>query len=155
VDARLVLHSGTASARSLAAKESDFGLSVGALLAAYLHGSPLRNVFVQIDKPLCYLVAPANVSTPADLVGQAIGIGSAGDSAQITTAIGLRALGVDPGSVIYLTNVAGSPERAFDAYLRYLTADGTRDLTVLQRIGRNQRCVLQTAGVKACSKPPA
>ena len=39
-------------------------------------------------------------------------------------------------------------EKAYDSYLRYLTADGTSEPLILQRILRNQRYALQAAGIQ-------
>src|SRR5688572_20262143 len=55
LDAEMVLMSGTLSAQGIVARQVDFGMSAGSLLAARLRGAPIKNVFVQIDKPMYYL----------------------------------------------------------------------------------------------------
>ena len=60
-----------------------------------------------MDKPLYFLIAPPSVNTVSDLIGQPIGVGTAGDTTQRATAIALRGMGVDPTAVIYMANVTG------------------------------------------------
>jgi ABC-type nitrate/sulfonate/bicarbonate transport system substrate-binding protein len=110
LDAEMVLMNGTASAQGMVARQVDFGMSAGALLAAYVRGAPLRNVFVQIDKPLYYLYTNPDLTSVKDLVGKSMGVEAVGDSTHLAAMAALRAGGVDPGQVTFLNNV--SNERA-------------------------------------------
>ena len=110
LDAEMVLMNGTAAAQSMVAHQVDFGMSAGALLTAYVRGAPLRNVFVQIDKPLYYLYTRPDVASVRDLVGKPVGVEAVGDSTHLAAMAALRAAGVDPGQVTFMNNVAN--ERA-------------------------------------------
>jgi NitT/TauT family transport system substrate-binding protein len=110
VDAEMVRMTGTTSAQAMTAGQVDFGMSAGALLAAYMRGAPIRIVFVQIDKPLYYLYTHPDVTSVQDLVGKSMGVEAVGDSTHLAAMAALRAGGVDPGQVTFLNNV--SNERA-------------------------------------------
>ena len=99
---------GTLSAQGIVAHQVDFGMSAGALLAAHLRGAPIRNVFVQIDKPLFSMFAQPDVHTWADLVGKPIGIAAVGDSTQLAAVAALGANGVSADQVTFIANLSGS-----------------------------------------------
>jgi NitT/TauT family transport system substrate-binding protein len=113
VDAEMVMMNGTASAQSMVAKQVDFGMSAGALLTASMRGAPLRNVFVQIDKPLYYLFVQPDVTRIADLAGKPVGIEAIGDSLHLAAQTALRADGADPATVAFIANTAN--QRAVEA----------------------------------------
>jgi NitT/TauT family transport system substrate-binding protein len=108
LDAEMVQMVGTLSAQSMIARQIDFGMSAGALLAARLRGAPTRVIFVQIDKPLYYLYAQPEIGTVLDLVGKSVGVSSVGDSTQVAAMVGLAAGGVRPDQVTFIANVTGS-----------------------------------------------
>jgi NitT/TauT family transport system substrate-binding protein len=108
LDAEMVRMTGTASAQAMTAGQTDFGMSAGALLAAYVRGAPVRLVFVQIDKPLYRLFAQADVQTVRDLAGKSVGVGAIGDSTHLAASAGIRAGGQDPERITYLGNVTGA-----------------------------------------------
>jgi ABC-type nitrate/sulfonate/bicarbonate transport system substrate-binding protein len=107
LDAEMVLMTGTLSAQALIAREIDFGLSAGALLAAKLRGAPLKNVFVQVDKPLFYLYAQSDISSMRELADKAVAITSVGDSTHVSALAALQANGVGPDRVTFIANLAG------------------------------------------------
>jgi ABC-type nitrate/sulfonate/bicarbonate transport system substrate-binding protein len=108
VDAEMVRMTGTASAQAMTAGQTDFGLSAGALLAAYVRGAPVRLVFVQIDKPLYHLFAQPEIQSVRDLAGKPLGVGAIGDSTHLAASAGLRAGGQDPEHVTFMGNVTGA-----------------------------------------------
>jgi len=108
VDAEMVRMTGTASAQAMTAGQTDFGMSAGALLAAYVRGAPIHIVFVQIDKPLYRLFAQPEMQSVRDLAGKSVGIGAIGDSTHLAASAGLRAGGQDPERVTFLGNVTGA-----------------------------------------------
>jgi NitT/TauT family transport system substrate-binding protein len=107
VDPEMVLMNGTVSAQSMTAGETDFGMSAGALLAAYVRGAPVRNVFVQIDKPLYRLFAHPEVASMRDLDGKSVGIDALGASTHIAASSAIRAGGQDPARVTFVPKTNG------------------------------------------------
>src|SRR5829696_8776467 len=108
VEAEMVRMNGTLSAQGIVAKQVDFGMSAGALLAASLRGAPIRNVFVQMDKPLFYLFVQPDIAAAVDLEGKPVGIAAVGDSTHLAVKAALRGLGADPERVSYAANLTGS-----------------------------------------------
>jgi len=108
LDAEMVLMNGTLSAQGLVAGQVDFGMSAGALVAASLRGAPLKNVFVQIDKPLYSLFAQPEIHSIAGLAGKPVGITAVGDSTHLAAMAALSGAGVDPSQVTFITGLNGS-----------------------------------------------
>jgi NitT/TauT family transport system substrate-binding protein len=104
IDAEMVFMNGTVSAQGLVAGSVDFGMSAGALLAAALRGAPLKNVFVQIDKPLYTLYGKPEIVSTADLVGKVIGVSALGDSSHLAAMAALNVAGIRPDQVTFLGN---------------------------------------------------
>jgi ABC-type nitrate/sulfonate/bicarbonate transport system substrate-binding protein len=108
LDAEMVLMSGTLSAQGITAEQVDFGMSAGALLAARVRGAPIKNVFVQIDKPLYTLYGQPDLQGLADLVGKPVGISAVGDSTDLAVTTALKAAGVNPEQVTFVPNLNSS-----------------------------------------------
>jgi ABC-type nitrate/sulfonate/bicarbonate transport system substrate-binding protein len=81
---------------------------VGALLAARVRGAPIKNVFVQIDKPLYTLFGQPEIQSLTDLVGKSVGISAVGDSTDLAVAGTLRAAGISPEQVTFVPNLNSS-----------------------------------------------
>ena len=107
LDAEMVQMTGTLSAQGITARQVDFGMSAGALLAAALRGAPIKNVFVQMDKPLFYLFTQPEITTIGELAGKSFGINSIGDSTQLAAIAALSAGGVSPDRVTFIANITG------------------------------------------------
>jgi ABC-type nitrate/sulfonate/bicarbonate transport system substrate-binding protein len=107
LDAEMVQMNGTLSAQGIVARQVDFGMSAGALLAAALRGAPLKNVFVQMDKPLFYLFTQPDVTTIGDLAGKPFGVNAIGDSTHLAALAALQAGGVTPERVTFIANITG------------------------------------------------
>jgi ABC-type nitrate/sulfonate/bicarbonate transport system substrate-binding protein len=92
----------TASTTAMLNKEVDLATHSGALLAA-AQGADARAVFFPYSSSTFqFSVDPNRIKQPSDLVGQAVGIASVGNSQDIATRLIIRDLGVDPLSVNYL-----------------------------------------------------
>jgi ABC-type nitrate/sulfonate/bicarbonate transport system substrate-binding protein len=108
LDAEMVRIAGTPSAQAIVARQVDFGMSVGSLLAAHMRGAPIKNVFVQVDKALFYLFAQPTVTSVGDLVGKPVGIGALGDATHLGATAVLSTGGVDADRVTFVANLGGS-----------------------------------------------
>ncbi|HLH23584.1 MAG TPA: ABC transporter substrate-binding protein [Chloroflexota bacterium] len=92
----------TASTTALLSKEVDIATHSGAMLAA-AQGADARAVFFPYSSSTFQLsVDPKRIKQPRDLVGQALGIASVGNSQDVATRLMVKDLGVDPLSVNYL-----------------------------------------------------
>jgi NitT/TauT family transport system substrate-binding protein len=92
-----------ASIPALLNGEVDLGPG-GTAVAAAAQGAPLRAVFFPFNTSTFQLsVDPARIREPKDLVGQTLAIASIGNTQDVATKLMLRALGVDPTSVNYIT----------------------------------------------------
>ncbi len=102
VDQQTIEMSTTASTTALLNKEVDIATHSGALLAA-AQGADARAVFFPYSSSTFqFSVDPNRIKQPRDLVGQAVGIASVGNSQDIATKLMIKDLGVDPLSVNYL-----------------------------------------------------
>jgi NitT/TauT family transport system substrate-binding protein len=99
---------GTQGAQGIVAGQVDFSASAGAMLVARLRGAPIKNVFVQVDKPLYTLYGRSDISSMADLVGKAIAVSGIGDSSHLAAMAALNAAGVGTDQVTYLPNINSS-----------------------------------------------
>ncbi len=83
-------------------REPDLSIQSTVMRAAIL-GAGLRHIDAPYYITNFHLVVnPEKVRTPTDLVGQAIGVGSRGGTADISARRILVALGLDPQSVEYI-----------------------------------------------------
>jgi NitT/TauT family transport system substrate-binding protein len=102
IDQQTIEMSTTASTTAMLNKEVDLATHSGALLAA-AQGADARAVFFPYNgSTFQFSVDPNRIKQPRDLVGQAVGIASVGNSQDIATKLMVKDLGVDPSSVNYL-----------------------------------------------------
>jgi NitT/TauT family transport system substrate-binding protein len=102
IDQQTLEMSTTASTTALLNKELDIATHSGAMLAA-AQGADARAVFFPYSSSTFqFSVDPNRIKQPRDLVGQAVGIASVGNSQDVATRLIIKDLGVDPLSVNYL-----------------------------------------------------
>jgi NitT/TauT family transport system substrate-binding protein len=104
LDPQWVQMTGTLSAQGIVAGQVDFSTSAGGTLVARLRGAPIKNVFVQIDKPLYTLYGKPEIASTADLVGKVIGVSAIGDSSHLAAMAALNVAGIRPDQVTFLGN---------------------------------------------------
>jgi ABC-type nitrate/sulfonate/bicarbonate transport system substrate-binding protein len=104
LDPQWVQMTGTLSAQGIMARQVDFSTSAGGTLVARLRGAPIKNVFVQIDKPLYTLYGKPEIVSLADLAGKTIGVSALGDSSHLAAMAALNTVGIRPDQVTFLGN---------------------------------------------------
>jgi NitT/TauT family transport system substrate-binding protein len=102
IEQQTIEMSTTASTTAMLNKEVDLATHSGAMLAA-AQGADSRAVFFPYSSSTFqFSVDPNRIKQPRDLVGQAVGIASVGNSQDVATKLMIKDLGVDPLSVNYL-----------------------------------------------------
>ena len=102
IEPQVLEMSTTASTTAMLNKEVDLATHSGAMIAA-AQGADARAVFFPYSSSTFqFSVDPNRIKQPRDLVGQAVGIASVGNSQDIATKLMIKDLGVDPLSVNYL-----------------------------------------------------
>jgi ABC-type nitrate/sulfonate/bicarbonate transport system substrate-binding protein len=102
IDQQTIEMSTTASTTAMLNKEVDIATHSGALLAA-AQGADARGVFFPYSSSTFqFSVDPNRIKQPRDLIGQAVGIASVGNSQDVATKLMIKGLGVDPLAVNYL-----------------------------------------------------
>jgi ABC-type nitrate/sulfonate/bicarbonate transport system substrate-binding protein len=67
-----------------------------------VRGAPIKNVFVQIDKPIFHLLAQPEAQRGADLAGKTVGILSIGGVPHLSAVASLRAQGVSTDEITFV-----------------------------------------------------
>ena len=81
-----------------------FSSSASSALSAAVRGGPVKIVYTNLSRPTYKLVSiKPDITSAKDLVGKKIAINSFGDTGHLATILYLNKMGVDPGSVLFIT----------------------------------------------------
>jgi NitT/TauT family transport system substrate-binding protein len=84
------------------AGEMPFSTSASASLSAILKGGPMKIVLTNMDRPGLELWSSTpDIQTLQDLQGRIVGVGSRGDTMEVSTRMALAKAGLDPDGVAY------------------------------------------------------
>jgi NitT/TauT family transport system substrate-binding protein len=94
---------------ALISGEVPYSTSAGTALSAILKGAPLKVIYTHVDRPGYELWSGvADVRALPDIVGRSIAVQSRGDTMEIATRMVLRAHGLDPNAVGYVSTGPGA-----------------------------------------------
>jgi ABC-type nitrate/sulfonate/bicarbonate transport system substrate-binding protein len=95
LDLQVLVVRGVIGVSSLMAGEIDITCHAGSGLAAALRGLPIKVITVTHERPVHELIVSPSITTPADLKGKAIAVGSLEGTAAVITRRVLQAKGLD------------------------------------------------------------
>jgi NitT/TauT family transport system substrate-binding protein len=110
LDLQVLVVRGVIGLSSLMSGEIDITCHAGSGLAAVLRGLPIKIVNVTHDRPVHDLVVHPSITTPAELKGKAIAVGSLEGTAAVITRRILQAKGLDAQKDVTLLSM-DSPAR--------------------------------------------
>jgi NitT/TauT family transport system substrate-binding protein len=105
LDLRVLVVRGVVGLSSLMSGEIDVTCHAGSGLAAALRGLPVKVISVTHDRPVHELIVHSSITSPADLKGKAIAIGSLEGTAAVITRRILQAKGLDPQKDVTLLSM--------------------------------------------------
>jgi NitT/TauT family transport system substrate-binding protein len=105
LDVRVLVVRGIIGLSSLMSGEIDLTCHAGSGLAAALRGLPVKVVSVTHDRPVHELIVHNSITSPAELKGKAIAIGSLEGTAAVITRRILEAKGLDPQKDVTLLSM--------------------------------------------------
>jgi len=110
LDLQVLVVRGVIGLSSLMSGEIDVTCHAGSGLAAVLRGLPIKIINVTHDRPVHDLIVHSSITTPADLKGKAIAVGSLEGTAAVITRRILQAKGLDAQKDVTLLSM-DSPAR--------------------------------------------
>jgi NitT/TauT family transport system substrate-binding protein len=110
LDLQVLVVRGVIGLSSLMSGEIDVTCHAGSGLAAALRGLPIKIVNVTHDRPVHDLIVHSSITTPAELKGKAIAVGSLEGTAAVITRRVLQAKGLDAQKDVTLLSM-DSPAR--------------------------------------------
>jgi ABC-type nitrate/sulfonate/bicarbonate transport system substrate-binding protein len=105
LDLRVLVVRGVIGLSSLMSGEIDVTCHAGSGLAAALRGLPVKVISVTHDRPVHELIVHQSITSPAELKGKAIAIGSLEGTAAVITRRILQAKGLDPQKDVTLLSM--------------------------------------------------
>jgi ABC-type nitrate/sulfonate/bicarbonate transport system substrate-binding protein len=105
LDLRVLVVRGVIGLSSLMSGEIDLTCHAGSGLAAALRGVPVKVISVTHDRPVHELIVHQSITSPAELKGKAIAIGSLEGTAAVITRRILQAKGLDPQKDVTLLSM--------------------------------------------------
>jgi ABC-type nitrate/sulfonate/bicarbonate transport system substrate-binding protein len=105
LDVRVLVVRGVIGLSSLMSGEIDLTCHAGSGLAAALRGVPVKVISVTHDRPVHELIVHQSITSPAELKGKAIAIGSLEGTAAVITRRILQAKGLDPQKDVTLLSM--------------------------------------------------
>lgn len=105
LDLRVLVVRGVIGLSSLMSGEIDITCHAGSGLAAALRGVPVKVISVTHDRPVHELIVHQSITSPAELKGKAIAIGSLEGTAAVITRRILQAKGLDPQKDVTLLSM--------------------------------------------------
>jgi len=105
LDLEVLVVRGVIGVSSLMSNEIDATCHAGSGFAAALRGVPVKIISVSHDQPVHELVVASSITSPADLKGKAIAVGSVEGTAAVMTRRILQAKGLDPQKDVTLLSM--------------------------------------------------
>jgi ABC-type nitrate/sulfonate/bicarbonate transport system substrate-binding protein len=105
LDLRVLVVRGVIGLSSLMSGEIDLTCHAGSGLAAALRGVPIKVISVTHDRPVHELIVHQSITSPGELKGKAIAIGSLEGTAAVITRRILQAKGLDPQKDVTLLSM--------------------------------------------------
>jgi ABC-type nitrate/sulfonate/bicarbonate transport system substrate-binding protein len=105
LDLRVLVVRGVIGLSSLMSGEIDVTCHAGSGLAAALRGVPVKVISVTHDRPVHELIVHQSITSPAELKGKGIAIGSLEGTAAVITRRILQAKGLDPQKDVTLLSM--------------------------------------------------
>jgi NitT/TauT family transport system substrate-binding protein len=105
LDVHVLVVRGIIGVSSLLSGEIDLTCHAGSGFSAILRGVPLKIVSVTRDRPLHELIVSSSISSPSDLKGKTIAVGSLEGTAAVMTRRILETKGIDPRKDVTLLSM--------------------------------------------------
>ena len=113
IDMEIVRAGGGVATPALISGELQYSTSAATSLSAMLKGAPLKVIYTNSDRSLDELWSSRpEIRTLRDLVGQAVGVQTRGDTMEIQTRLILLKYGIDPSTVSITAMGVGSQRLA-------------------------------------------